>query len=465
MRGPSPTLAKSVTLTAFLLAGCSSPLRDGGFDDWVDADPDAWSAPGSPTTHRLDDLRPEEPAGAVPADVERLVEWALRRNPAIAAAERRVERLRTRRPQVESLEDPMLTVSPVGDMAQTAAGEVGLMAGLSQKFPFPGKLEARGDAADRAAAAALADLADRRLQVAAAVRRAWWSLAYARQAVGVVNDDVQLRERLRDSAAARYRAGAAERADVLRAGVEVDALRQDLLELRQQDRTAAASLNRLLDRPADAALPDPPAATLTDAVGTLDGLLASAADHPRLASLKQDIAAARDRLRLAKLDRYPDLTVGVNFADVDDEGLAPAATGEDQLYLNLGINLPLWQDRRDAAEAEALAGLGEAAAMYTDEQNRLAFAVTDALARVGQRRDAVALYDADMVPAAEEAVASSAAGYRSGQTDFIALIDNARRLTTLKLMRLRAVTQLQQDLADLREAVGTPDAPSERNDP
>ncbi len=457
--------ATTATLSALLLAGCSSPLRDGGFESWVDADPEAWSAPGSPAEHRLGDLRPEDADGSVPADVEQLVALALRRNPALAAAQRRVERLRARRPQVESLEDPMLTLAPVGDMAQTAAGEVGFMAGLSQKFPFPGKLEARGDAADRAAEAAEADLADRRLQVAAAVRRAWWSLAYARQAVGVVNEDVQLRERLRDSAAARYRAGSAERADVLRAQVEVDALFQDLLELRQQGETATASLNRLLDRATDAQLPDPPEATLEDSSGTLDELLAAAADHPRLASLRQQIAASRDRLRLAKLERYPDLTVGVQFADVDDEGLAPAATGDDQLYLTLGINLPLWQERRDGAEAEALAGLGEAAAMFTDEQNRLAFAVTDALARVGQRREAVALYDADMVPDAEEAVASSAAGYRSGQVDFIALIDNARRLTTLKLMRLRAVTRLQQDLADLREAVGTPDTPAPTPNP
>lgn len=457
--------ATAPVLIALTLAGCSSPLRDGGFDSWVDADPEAWSAPGSPAEHRLGDLRPEDADGSVPADVEQLVALALRRNPALAAAQRRVERLRARRPQVESLEDPMLTLAPVGDMAQTAAGEVGFMAGLSQKFPFPGKLEARGDAADRAAEAAEADLADRRLQVAAAVRRAWWSLAYARQAVGVVNEDVQLRERLRDSAAARYRAGSAERADVLRAQVEVDALFQDLLELRQQGETATASLNRLLDRATDTQLPDPPEATLEDSSGTLDELLVAAADHPRLASLRQQIAASRDRIRLANLERYPDLTVGVQFAGVDDEGVAPAATGDDQLFLTLGINLPLWQERRDGAEAEALAGLGEAAAMFTDEQNRLAFAVTDALARVAQRREAVALYDADMVPAAEEAVASAAAGYRSGQVDFIALIDNARRLTTLKLMRLRAITRLQQDLADLREAVGTPDTPSPTPNP
>ena len=448
----------AAALTAgLLLAGCSSPLRERGFDAWVDADPGAWSAPASPTTHRLGDLRPAGDAGPVPADVDALVALALHRNPGLAAAERRVERLRTRRAQVASLEDPTLSVTPLGEMAQTAAGEVGLMAGVSQAFPFPGKLDARGDAADREAAGALADLAAQRLQVAAAVRRAWWSLAYARQAEAVVEEDAALRTRLRDSAVARYRAGDAGRADVLRAGVEVDALEQDLLGLRQQAASAAASLNQLLDRPADAELPDPPAATVAGAAGTLDGLLAAAADHPRLATLRQQIAASRDRLRLAALDRYPDFSVGVNYAEVDDEGFAPMANGRDQWSVTFGLSLPLWRGRRDAAEAEALAGIGEAAALYTDEQNRLAFAVTDALARAESRRAAVALYDEGMLPAAEEAVAASAAGYRAGRSDFIELIDNARRLTALKLLRLQAVTQLRQDLADLREAVGTPD--------
>ena len=55
------------------------------------------------------------------AGAEDYVRLALARNPAIRAAERRVDRLRERVAQAESLPDPRLHVAPIGEMAETAA--------------------------------------------------------------------------------------------------------------------------------------------------------------------------------------------------------------------------------------------------------------------------------------------------------------------------------------------------------
>ncbi|MDH3584347.1 MAG: hypothetical protein OER86_09045, partial [Phycisphaerae bacterium] len=93
-----------------------------------------------PTTHR------SASAVDLAADggLDQLLHLALGRNPDIRAARQKVARLAERVPQVTSLEDPVLQVAPFGEMAETAAGQVGVMSGLSQRIPTPGKLQARG---------------------------------------------------------------------------------------------------------------------------------------------------------------------------------------------------------------------------------------------------------------------------------------------------------------------------------
>ncbi len=457
-------------------AGCQSPLapQPHAYRAWIEQDPDAWRLEEASTQHRLDTLRATaDNDAALPTDIEALVRLAWRHHPGLHAARRRVERLQQRAPQVASLDDPTLRVVPIGEQAETAAGRVGLQAGVSQKLPFPGKLAARKAVAQRDAAAADMHLATLRLEVAADMRRAYWGWRYAQRAAEVVTQDRELLEQLQRVAEAKYRAGTAEQQDVLRAQVERASVEKTLLTLEQQRRSSVAMINRLLDRPIDAELPEPgdedrwtdPAAIDTD----LDRLLTMAAHHPRLAALREQAARYRGLRQLANLDRYPDLTVSLHFNEVGSDGDSPVSNGDDQWFVGFGINLPLWQGKRDAAEQEALAGLYETAAMLADAQNQLAFRVRDALARVEAQRQVLALFDQQMLPDAEQAVAAAESSYRTGNAGFLTLIDNWRRLTGLRLTYEQAATQLQKDLADLRQAAAwpdeTPDHPEARPKP
>lgn len=454
----------AVLVLTTLLPACRSPLDapSDGYGDWVDRDPATWRLDEQSASHRDDTLRlGAADAGVLPHDVEAWVVLAMERHPGLQAARQRVLRLRERGPQVSSLDDPVLRVVPFGEQSETAAGRVSVQTSLSQTFPFPGKLEAKADAANRDAAAAEMRLAAMRLEVAATVRRAYWGWRYARRAAAVVRRDEELLGQFLEIAQAKYRAGTAEQQDVLRAQVELAGVERKLLTLRQQGQTAAAMLNRLLDRPTDASLPVfddvDGVADLPAFDADLDRLLEAAALHPELAGLREQAARYRDERRLANLNRYPDLTVSLNYNAVDGDGLAPAANGDDQWSVGLGINLPLWQGKRDAAEREALAGLYETAATLADAQNQLAFRVRDALARVQAERQTLALFQERMLPDAEQAVSAAGSSYRSGNTDFLTLIDNWRRLTGLRLTYEQVYAQLQKDLADLRLATAGAD--------
>ena len=472
----APT-ACAVMVAIAVAGGCSSPLRDRPFADWDGSgalveeagDGGRGTGRGAEGDDRQQGRRgiSAEP-GALPgagagAGVEDYVAAAVRHNPRVVAARRNVQRLEARVPQVTALDDPMLSVSPVGEMAETAAGRVGLMAGVSQRLPWPGKLDARGEIARQDVAVARADLEDVMLEVRAQTLRAYGAFYAADRSLAVTREGRGLLEQLREAALAGYRAGTAEQGDVLRAGLELAAVDQELNTLAAERASAEAMLNRLMGRAVDAALPEP-AELAVEAMGEeLDGLLAAAAErNPRLAGLHERIEQDRQRMRLARLGRVPDLTVGVNYAAVDEDGLAVMANGDDQWWLSFGVNLPIWGQKYDAAEREAYRGLQQSIARLRATDDEVAFEVRDAFERVRANHANVVLLRETVIPQAEQTVEAALSAYRAGEGEFTGLIEGWRRLLQFEQMRYRNEAMWQRAAADLRRAVGTEVAADQR---
>jgi outer membrane protein TolC len=340
-------------------------------------------------------------------------------------------------------------------MAETAAGSVGLMTGVSQKIPFPGKLSTRARIAEQDMAIARQDLESMRLAVVRDTRNAYWSYYYSTRALDVIESDRDLLSRFQQIAEAKYSSGTATQQDVLRASVELSDLENQVVTLRQRRTTAAAMLNTMMDLPVTAALPEPAESTLEKVDLELEQLLAQAAQSsPQLRRIHEQIQRSREEMQLAHLQRFPDLTVGFNYSAVDGSGLAPSANGDDQWWVGFGINLPIWKRKLDAAEREAELGLEQGVASLAAEENRVAFRVQDALVRVDTKERLVVLFSDVIIPQARQVVDASASGYRAGGVDFLTLIDNWRKLLDFELMRHQSLAELEQELADLEQVVG-----------
>lgn len=439
-----------LALGLIIVAGCASE-RDDQLIERLAREVRERPAHLAETTTRPAGADDAVPPNAGPADYVRL---ALERNPRLAAAAARVRQLTARVPQARALDDPMLSVAPIGDMAQTASGQVDTMVELSQRLKLPQKYEARGEVAEREAAAAVAALERVRQEVAAEAQRAFWTYWLADRQLAVMRQSRDLLADLRESATAQLRAGRAGQADVLRAATELAELDNRLLDQEQDREVAAAALNRLLDRPPTAPLPEPPDAVATATEAAIDALLADAQANPRLAARLAEVEAARQRLRLAKLDYWPDLTVMANYAFIDDEGLSMLATGDNQWSLGFGINIPLWQGPRRAAVREQRAAVLESLAALNAEGNDIAFEVRQAAAEVDARRRLVELLNDTVLPQARQTVEATAAAYRAGDADFLSYVDAWRRLLDFELAQLRATSDLGQAVADLEQAAG-----------
>jgi len=380
---------------------------------------------------------------------------ALERNPSILAAEQRVLRLYERVPQADSLEDPVLQIAPIGEMAETAAGQVRVLTSISQKFPFPGKLDTLGRIAEQEAVIAEQDLETVRLSVIADTRRSYWSLYYAVRAIEVTQASSDLLAQFLVVVQAKYRAGSTTQEAVLRASVELNNLNNELITLEQRRATAAGMLNMMIDRPVNAPLVDPEPVSLTQFGAQLESLLASSEKHnPGIKAIHERIERFRLQRELARLGRYPDFSVSASYNIVDSDGLSAVSNGEDQWWIGFGFSLPIWQDRLDSAEREATRGILETASNLASEQNLVAFRVQDTFVKVDtQQRQAFLLRDV-IIPEARQTVEASLSGYRAGEVDFLTLVDNWRQLLDFQLMYQADLSELERSFAELEEAVG-----------
>ncbi|MEE8154082.1 MAG: TolC family protein [Phycisphaerales bacterium] len=449
-----------ILLGMLVFTGCASDYRAGPFADWIDRElVNAEPVPELTRRYRTREAGHLAEAGlaTLPDDAgpEEYVLLALERNPGIKSAEQKIRRLANRIPQVTSLDDPMFQLAPFGEMAETAAGQVGAMTALSQRLPLPSKLRTRGRIVAQDVAEAVAALERVRLRVIADTRLTWWRYYYTTRAIQVTQNSHDLLSQFQDVAEAKYRAGTATQQDVLRASVELSSLDNELIALRQRLISAGAMLNRLIDRRFDAPLPEPTIRTLDEIALELATLLTEAArSNPGIRQIHERIEGYKQRLDLARLNRWPDLTVSFNYNLVESEGLSRIANGDDQWWFGFGFNLPIWTERLDAAEREALRGRLENIAALGDERNRVDFRVQDAFAKVQSQQQQVVLFRDVIVPQAQQTVDASLSSYRSGKVDFLTLIDNWRKLLVFQLMYHQNLAQFEQSFAELQRAVG-----------
>jgi len=395
------------------------------------------------------DLAPE-------SGLEEYVRLALERSPRIRARVRDLEALGMRVPQVTSWSDPSLSLMPpTGSMLQTAGGEVMGSVGVSQGIPLPGRMESKGKIAEQIVRVALENLRSERLEVVKDVKQAYFAYYLAHASIRVTQENLRLLERLRDVAEAKYAAGTAPQQDLLRAEVEFYDASNELITLEQQERTAVARLNVLMDRDVLADLPAPVELSPSALDARLDALLVrGAGENPGLAAWREQTRGDLESVHLAELAAWPDFSLGALWTIISGAGISPVANGQDALGLTLGLTLPIWRERIRAGVLEKSAMLLASAERYRGARNDVFFAIQDLFVRVDAAyRRAVLLRDG-ILPRARQTLEVSKSGYQAGEVDFTTLIDNWQRLLELTLGYHGALATLEQEVAELERVLG-----------
>lgn len=409
----------------------------------IDRVPASRYRPGSGATQG--EVAPGAPELASPSGPDDYVRYALYHSPQVEAAYERWLAAAERLPQVRALPDPRLTLARDFQDEMTSFG-------VMQSFPWPGTLRAREDAAARAAFAAWRRFEAAQLAVAERVLSALHELAYLDEATRIARRNLELLVSFEEIVRARYRVGTGSHPELIRVQVALGQLEDRLVQLDLMRPPLVAELNAALNRPPLAEVP-----LLEPLPERLAGMDADALEdlarraNPMLLALDEQAEEQRRLADVARRSGLPDLTVGVEYMNSDSS--MPDA-GEPFL-LSLGIRLPLWRGRYEAAVSEVRARSRSLIREREEEGLRLAAAIrrawfehTDAHRRVG-------LYEESLIPKAEESLRASLAGFRAGDTSFLSLLDTERTLLEFELVAERARTDRGKALARLQTLVGT----------
>jgi len=374
-----------------------------------------------------------------------LLKEARERNPKILVVERMAEAVHARVPQARTWDDPMAYIGrEPGDMQ---------MVGVEQVLPFPGKLTLKGRAAG-AEAESVDQMRDRTiLEVLVDVKHAFHHIVHWKKNIEINMENRDILQKFVKIAEARYLVGKAPQEDVLKAQVEAGKLDGELVMLNQMERAEEADLNRLLDKPVETALPSPEPLPFPPAFSMKEEDLYAIAEENR-----QEIRAAQAAVRagevsrsLAKLAYAPDFVVKAEWWRVNR---AFEPLGENWGGM-IGLKVPLWffqKQRYGVKEADAM--LKSAQAGLQDMKNRVRFEVREAFLKVNAARAQLDIFDAGLLPQAEQALRVATASYQAGTQGFLTLLDSQRVLRELKISYNDALVNYYMTMADLELAVG-----------
>lgn len=362
--------------------------------------------------------------------------------PQILAATERTGAAEHRANAAGAWDDPFLAAGP--DEWGPPDVPPGLRVQLSQVIPFPGKRDARSDAASALAEAARDDVDTLRRSLRVVATQLFFRGIYLHEALATNAHQQKLVSEAKASAEARYETGGAVHHEVLLAGAELAVLERDALALRRDLNVVLARIQELRGRSETS----PPG----EAPQFLDDLPAEAApasfdeavrEQPELQAQGALVASAAAGERGANLAALPDVTLQLMTMQsfMDEE---PSNYGA-----MVGVSLPIffpWKQQENAAAAlrEKRAREAEASALLF----RLRAEWTEAEAQARSAEETVRLYEERVLPSTRVALESAETAYATQQAQLLELLTILRAghqaeleakaaLLDVKLARLR----------------------------
>jgi cobalt-zinc-cadmium efflux system outer membrane protein len=375
--------------------------------------------------------------------------YALRNNPSLVAIHADWEAAKKKIAQAKSLPDPRLGYSyrfaPRGDNMRRAIE-------LEQMLPWFGRLDLQGQAASAAADVVGNKCQVDRLKLFNDIKAAWYEYYFLGKSIESVTENITLVKSFEEIAMVRYQTSKASQQDVIRAQIERATLENQLRSLQDLQSPAAAKVNAVMGRPSDAPLAWPQ--DVADEGTTMDNAELQkmlVQENPELLAAQGQINQSRKEIDIADKGYYPDITVGVEYADwmgTRDMDQRDAYTGK------ISINLPIWRGRISAGVDEMRQRHRATVAMKQDIFNSLSAELKMAAYSHRDAQRKVKLYNDSLIPKQKEAIAALQRSYQAGSASFLELIDAQRTLLEFEISYHRALADRAISLARIEMLTG-----------
>ena len=389
-------------------------------------------------------------------DLPTLIRLAVERNPKLKAARANWQATIERYPQVTALPDPMLMYSYFARSVETRVGPQRHRLGFSQSFPYPGTLDAVGRVT-------LKEIEIQRVKYEQVVRDlivdlklAYHELAYLQRAWQITEQNQKLLDHILKIANTRYASGEATLNDVLKAQSQLVQLSYDLILVRELEEVEKGNINALLSVSSTIYLgpPAPIAYTVLDIpVADLERQALARRQELQIADLM--IQKAAEAIKLAELKTKPMFKLELMTVETGD-ALMPHAldSGKNPISMGVGISIP-WSSSKNRSQIRE-SELNRSAAVENKRlmEDLMLANLKRLYFRLENARRLVDLYENSLIPQAEQAMEVAETWHQEGTKSIAGLLETQSVWLNFNLARLRAITDYQQNLAQLERIVG-----------
>lgn len=358
-----------------------------------------------------------------------------------------------------TLPEPFFSYSNYIEAVETRVGPQEQSFQLTQQFPFFGKRSKREQRAMTKALQTKERYNASKLKLIYDVKEAYYEYVYLKQMVKITDTNEKLLNHFEKIVQTGYRSGKAANENLLKAQVSLALLADEKTALEDMAKASLVRIKALVGLSVESDLkPDLSYELFTIEASKFDigtftqDMLKS---NPVLKEVLYRLDEARHSVSLAKLKFFPDVTVGGTYIETAESQFDVAESGKDPVIVMAKVNLPIWYSSLNSSLLAAKSYFDSQKNLLADMEAKLQAELALVFYKVKDAHRKINLYGNGLIPKANQILKTTEASYKSGEVDFLSLIDAQRSILDMELKFAKAKADYSKQMAKLEQLTGS----------
>ncbi len=383
-------------------------------------------------------------------EIDRIIELALERNPAIAGARSTIQQNEGRQIQAGAYPNPLIGGNTgTGAVREPSNGDRITEYGMSlhQTVEWPGMRAARKDAAEAGLASATVGLDEAKLNLIAEVKQGLYELLLAERTVDVLQQILETVQEVARLVKARVRSGEGPQFELVKAEVEVLKAKQEVTKAKNSVRVKLVGLDTLTAGglgPRYKVQGD--FRMLRDHLDYEQMVSRDPSQHPTLKRQGKLVEQAEITVSKERQSRVPNVTLF---------GMYAREVGREAVVGGVSVPTPLWYLQQGHI-ATALGVQRKEEAEFIRARNDLARAINQHAREAETAQELILVYEEGLMKQAQEALRIAQLSFRQGASSLLEVLDAQRVQRQIIVDYNQARFELSLALTRFERAVGGP---------
>ncbi len=393
-------------------------------------------------------------------DLNKLISTAIKVSPTIKMLIAKKQAAKNKIPQFSNLPDPMLTLGfrnmPTSSFSFSEDPMSQKTIGITQSFPFPGRLSAKEDVAAIDTSIINQEIKDSENEIRKLVSKAYYNLIYYRRAIFYAKESRKLLIDIKDVVGVKYSVSSATQQNLIKVQLEITKLDDKIETLKGREQTALSSLNALLLNRADNKIE-------TGLINSINFIEITGKSLEELAKNNRpylkgiELLKEKDKLKQISAEKefYPNISLGLQYSFRNQVNVTSRYLN-NFLSVVVGFSLPLNYGGKRTAKVEETISLQKLhEEKFYSSLQFLNDKFGSSVAELNSIEERIKLFKEGLLPQALQNYKSALASYQVNEVDFINVIDAQNQLYQIETSLYKLKTDYLKQIAELEFLTGS----------